>query len=175
MAACVGTKKSPGNRGKLDYTAIYSFGCGLCLRGRPEGTPSHMREKYPTLWLQMNLMILELNAIRTRQNYRGKPMSVLVDKRMKSPMYSSSEEGKQAKKNHWYVTEIGTDQPKNQCWREWWDSKGLGKGHIKWRSTCVAMGAPDPFRPKSQFKVEFHLNGAVYNLQFRLAPVGPNK
>lgn len=102
-------------------------------------------------------------------------MTVLVDRRIKSPMYSSEEESKQAAKNHWHVTEIDTDQPDNQCWREWWDSKGLGKGHIQWRSTCVAKGSPDPFKPKSQFNVEFHLKGVVYHLQFSLAPTGPNK
>lgn len=104
-------------------------------------------------------------------------MTVLVNKIKTPRMYESDAEGKQAKKNHWYVTEIGTDQPTDQCWREWWESKGLGEGneHIKWRSTCVAKGSPDPFKPNSQFNVEFHIKGVVYHLQFNLAPTGPNK
>ncbi|CAI1573803.1 hypothetical protein [Serratia proteamaculans] len=104
-------------------------------------------------------------------------MTILVEKRMKSPMYKPRELGQRARRNHWYVTEIDKNQPKNQIWKEWWISKGLGEGneHIKWRSTCVVEGSPDPYNPKSQFEVEFHFKGVVYHLQFNLAPTGPNK
>lgn len=63
---------------------------------------------------------------------------MLIDKLKSSPMYPTAEMGKQSKKNHWYVREKGSDQPQDQTWRAWWESRSLGKGHINWRSTCVA-------------------------------------
>lgn len=101
---------------------------------------------------------------------------MLINKRKKSPMYDTKEEGKQAKKNHWYVREIGSDQPTEQSWRAWWESRLLGKAHIKWRSTCIAMNCPNPFKPPYSFEVEFLApNGKIYELEFKLAPFGPNK
>lgn len=101
---------------------------------------------------------------------------MLIDKRLSSPMYKTVEMAKQSKMNHWYVREKGSDQPHDQSWRAWWESRSLGKGHIKWRSTCVARNAPDPFNPPSSFEVDFQApDGKLYKLEFKLAPHGPNK
>ena len=101
---------------------------------------------------------------------------MLIDKLKSSPMYPTAEMGKQSKKNHWYVREKGSDQPQDQTWRAWWESRSLGKGHINWRSTCVAENVLDPFNPPSRFEVDFKApDGSIYNLEFALAPHGQNK
>lgn len=101
---------------------------------------------------------------------------MLIEKRLSSPMYSSEEMSEQSKKNNWYVKEKGSDQPGDQSWRAWWESRKLGKGHIKWRSTCIARNAPDPFNPPVSFEVDFQApDGKLYHLEFKLAPHGPNK
>ncbi|MCP1114434.1 hypothetical protein M6B24_14460 [Enterobacter bugandensis] len=101
---------------------------------------------------------------------------MLIEERLRSPMYSSEEKSAQSKKNNWYVREKGSDQQSDQSWRAWWDSRKLGKGHIKWRSTCIARNAPDPFNPPGSFEVDFQApDGKLYHLEFKLAPRGPNK
>ncbi|EOU9520755.1 hypothetical protein [Cronobacter turicensis] len=101
---------------------------------------------------------------------------MLIDKLLSSPMYPTPEMSKQSKKNNWYVREKGSDQPYDQSWRAWWESRLLGDAHIKWRSTCIARNAPDPFNPPRAFDVDFKApDGKIYHLEFTLAPHGPNK
>ncbi|WP_459175768.1 hypothetical protein [Ewingella americana] len=91
-------------------------------------------------------------------------------------MYGTLEISKQSRLNHWYVRETDSDQPDNWSWREWWESKSLGQGHIKWRSTCIALNCPDPFKPVLGFKVDFAAPaGKTYQLEFTLVPTGANK
>lgn len=101
---------------------------------------------------------------------------MLINKKLKSPMYDTPEKGKQAKLNHWYVREIGSDRPRDWSWKEWWESNLLGSDHIAWRSTCIAKNCPNPFKPVQSFKVDFAApDGKTYHLEFKLAPTGPNK
>lgn len=104
---------------------------------------------------------------------------MLIDKKLPSPMYPTVEMGKRSKRNHWFVREKGSDQPRDQSWYDWWKSRSLGEGkngHIQWRSTCVARNVPDPFSPPSSFEVDFKApDGMIYLLEFTLAPHGPNR
>jgi hypothetical protein len=107
-------------------------------------------------------------------NYSGDQM--LIDKRLSSPMYSTAEMGKRAKRNQWFVREKDSDQPQDQSWYAWWKSRSLGKGHIPWRSTCIALNVPDPFNPPDSFEVDFQApDGVRYILEFKLAPHRPNR
>lgn len=104
---------------------------------------------------------------------------MLIEKKLTSPMYSTDEMGKRSKRNRWYVREKGSDQPQDQSWYDWWKSRSLGEGkngHIVWRSTCIAMNAPDPFNPPDSFEVDFKApDGKLYRLEFKLVQDGPNK
>ncbi len=93
---------------------------------------------------------------------------MLINEKLPSPLYNA-ENGKQAARNRWHVREIGSDQPRDQSWRAWWESKSLGKGHIIWRSTCIYKNAPDPFNPPQHFEVDFSYKGTLYHLQFDFA------